>query len=72
MKVSIVVPVYNVPPALLAECLTAVGRQTLLPNDFEILIVDDASTDGGVADALAPFAAEHDNCRVSARGPTAG
>lgn len=64
MKVSIVVPVFDVPPLLLAECLTSVARQTLRADDYEILIVDDASTTPEVADALARFAGAHGNCRV--------
>ena len=64
MKVSIVVPVYNPPKRLLADCLAALGRQTLLADEFEILLVDDASTDSGVANSLTTFAGAHPNCRV--------
>jgi FkbM family methyltransferase len=64
LKVSIVVPVFNVPVQLLSECLTAVGRQTLRSDDHEIVIVDDASTDGAVAQLIDQFAAERDNCSV--------
>lgn len=43
---SIIVPVYNVKPYL-AECLDSILAQTF--TDFEILLVDDGSTDGSSA-----------------------
>ena len=43
MKVSVIVPVYNV-KELLPECLDSLINQTL--EDMEILVVDDGSTDG--------------------------
>ncbi len=43
MKVSVIIPVYNVEPYI-TECLESVRRQTL--KDIEILCVNDASTDG--------------------------
>ena len=43
MKLSIVVPVYNVKPYL-AACLQSIINQTY--QDMEILIIDDGSTDG--------------------------
>ena len=42
-KVSIVVPVYNVDPALLSLCFASVERQTFRQSDFEAIIVDDCS-----------------------------
>ena len=52
MKVSIVIPVYNVAPYL-TRCLDSVGRQTF--RDFEVVAVDDGSTDGSgeILDAYA-------------------
>ena len=62
MKLSIIVPVYNV-EAFLTKCVDSLLAQDLPADDYEIIIVDDGSTDGSgaLADALA---AEHGNIRV--------
>ena len=44
MKVSVVIPLYNKAPYV-AECLRSVFSQTL--QGFEVIVVDDASTDDG-------------------------
>jgi GT2 family glycosyltransferase/glycosyltransferase involved in cell wall biosynthesis len=44
-RVSVVVPTHN-RKAILLECLRALGRQSVLPSEFEVLVVDDGSTDG--------------------------
>lgn len=46
MKLSIIVPVYNVLPYI-RQCLDSLINQTL--EDYEILLVDDGSTDGTAA-----------------------
>lgn len=46
MKISLIVPVYNVEPYLI-EFLDSVANQTF--NDFEAILVDDGSTDGSGA-----------------------
>ena len=46
MKLSIIVPVYNVLPYI-RQCLDSLVNQTL--EDYEILLVDDGSTDGTAA-----------------------
>ena len=43
-KVSIVMPVYNAPEALLARTLDSVFNQTA--SDWELIMVDDGSTNG--------------------------
>ena len=56
MKVSIVVPIYNVVEELLVPCLQALEMQTFRPDDLEIILVDDCSTEGrtiGLADEFA-------------------
>lgn len=41
---SVVVPIYNVEPYL-AQCLQSIANQTLNSNSFEVIMVDDKSTD---------------------------
>jgi len=43
--VSVIIPTYNSRTALL-QCLETLHRQTVPPHTFEILVVDDGSTDG--------------------------
>lgn len=45
--VSVVIPNFNGKP-LLAICLGAMQRQTYPPDRFEVIVVDDASSDGSV------------------------
>ena len=62
MKVSVIVPVYNV-EAFLKKCVDSLLAQDLAPEEYEIILVDDGSTDGcgALCDA---FAAVHGNIRV--------
>lgn len=62
MKLSIIVPVYNV-EAFLRKCVDSLLAQDLPKEDYEVILVDDGSTDGSGAlgDTLA---AEHGNIRV--------
>ena len=62
MKLSIIVPVYNV-EAYLLKCVASLLDQDLPASEYEIILVDDGSTDGSGArcDALA---AGHGNVRV--------
>lgn len=46
MKLSVIVPVYNV-EAYVEECLESLARQTC--KDMEVLIIDDGSKDGSTA-----------------------
>jgi len=46
-EISIVVPVYNVGATLLTACIESALAQTF--TDFELILVDDASTDGSAA-----------------------
>ncbi|MFD0318841.1 glycosyltransferase family 2 protein [Streptomyces flavalbus] len=54
VKVSVVVPVYN-PGRYIEECVASLLRQSLPPDEYEVIFVDDGSTDETPArlDALA-------------------
>ncbi|KUO18253.1 glycosyltransferase family 2 protein [Streptomyces dysideae] len=54
VKVSVVVPVYN-PGSYIEDCIASLLRQSLPPDAYEVLFVDDGSTDETPArlDALA-------------------
>ena len=54
VRFSIIVPVYNV-EAYLGECLDSIARQNY--SDYEVVIIDDGSTDGSAA-IYERFAAE--------------
>lgn len=58
---SIVIPVYNVNPAFLDQCINSILTQSF--SDFEIILVDDGSTDssGQLCDE---FAAKDNRIRV--------
>ena len=45
LDVSVVLPTYN-RADVLADCLGALNRQSLSPHRFEVIVVDDGSTDG--------------------------
>ncbi len=61
-KVSVVVPVYNPGPEL-ERCIASVLAQSLPPDEFEAVFVDDGSTDESPA-RLDEVAAAHPNVRV--------
>lgn len=46
MKISVIIPVYNA-EKYIGECLTSLARQTFA--DFEVIVVDDCSTDNSRA-----------------------
>ena len=56
MKVSVVVPIYNVSRALLSACLESLAKQTFRADEYEILLVDDCSTNEETLSTVATFA----------------
>lgn len=69
MKLSFIVPVYNAGPYL-ADCLESLYAQGLKEDEFEILAVDDGSTDDSAA-LLETFCATRPNLHVF-RQPNSG
>ena len=53
MQASVIVPAFNADRTL-AGCLTALDVQTLPTNDYEVIVVDDGSTDA-TASLVASF-----------------
>lgn len=57
MKLSIIIPVYNVAPYV-RKCVESVLAQDLDPKDYEVILVDDGSTDGSgeICEEFSPVA----------------
>jgi glycosyltransferase involved in cell wall biosynthesis len=62
MKLSIIVPVYNV-EKYLRKCLDSLLNQDISMEDYEIIIVDDESTDGGLTIASS-YAEKYNNIKL--------
>lgn len=63
MKLSIIIPIYNV-SKWLGRCLASVRNQGLAPEDYEIIIVNDASTDDSL-DVVNSFLKEEEKSGVA-------
>ncbi|WP_427165007.1 glycosyltransferase family 2 protein [Streptomyces sp. C1-1] len=62
VKVSVIVPVYN-PGPYIEDCVTSLLEQSLPPDEYEAIFVDDGSTDGTPA-RLDELAAKEPRVRV--------
>ena len=62
VKVSVVVPVFN-PGSSIDACIASLLRQTLPPEEFEVIFVNDGSTDDTLS-RLEPLTLEHPQLRV--------
>ena len=62
LKVSVIVPVYNPGPNI-DECVSSLLGQSLAPEEYELIFVDDGSTDG-TSGRLDELASQHANVRV--------
>lgn len=69
MKLSIVIPVYNA-EMYISDCLESIFRQGLSNDDFEVIIINDGSTDNSMK-AIADIADRHPNIRVTTQ-PNSG
>jgi len=56
-EISVIIPTFN-RAGLIGRCLDALARQTAAPESFEVVVVDDGSTDA-TADLLARRSAPH-------------
>ena len=55
MNISVIVPIYNVEHWLLQACLHSVVNQTLRRDEYEIILVDDYSTDDDTTAVITAF-----------------
>ncbi|AIC99855.1 MULTISPECIES: (poly)ribitol-phosphate teichoic acid beta-D-glucosyltransferase TarQ [Bacillus] len=70
MKISIVIPVYN-SEDLISECLDSLVNQTMPKEDYEIICVDDKSTDSSL-DILNQYKKKYENIVVIERTVNSG
>jgi O-antigen biosynthesis protein len=69
-RFSVLTPIYETPPAVLTAMLRSVERQSF--GDWELCLVDDASTSPHVAEMLAGAAAKDPRIRVETREANGG
>ena len=62
MKLSVIIPVYNV-DKYVAQCLDSVLDQNFEFNDYEIIVVNDGSTDGSLA-IVQDYANKHKHIKL--------
>lgn len=59
MKISFIIPAYNA-SSYIERCLDSIFSLSMAQSDFEVIVVDDCSTDG-TADIVKNYAKRHDN-----------
>ena len=64
-KISIIIPLYNL-EGLIGKCIASALDQDLPPEEYEVIVVDDGSTDGSLA-AAQRAACGHANVQVHAK-----
>lgn len=69
LLLTYIIPVYNT-ERYLSRCLNSVVSQGLAEDEYEVLVVDDGSTDGSL-DIVKAFALEHPSVRILSQ-PNAG
>ncbi len=62
MKISIIIPVYNISDYI-KRCIVSCLNQDVDPSEYEIIIVNDGSTDSSLA-IIEPFAQHHPHVRL--------
>ena len=60
-KLSIIVPVYNVEPYI-RPCIESIFNQGLNENDYEVIIVNDGSTDKSM-EMVTDIITQHNNIK---------
>ena len=61
-KISLIVPVYNVED-FVARCLNSLLEQNMSYEDYEIIIVNDGSTDSSL-EIIQPYLEKYPNCKL--------
>ena len=64
MEISVIVPIYNVERRLLGACLDSVVKQTLRRQEYEIILVDDCSTDKDTISMIDAFTKATPNMKL--------
>ena len=62
LKLSIVIPAYNV-EKYIANCIDSCLRQDIPQNEYELVVINDGSSDGTMQIAQA-YAAKYGNLRM--------
>ncbi|MEE8576110.1 MAG: glycosyltransferase family 2 protein, partial [candidate division Zixibacteria bacterium] len=64
MKISVIIPIYNIQRQLLQACLHSVVNQTLRRDEYEIILIDDCSTDDDTVAVITAFTEVASNVKL--------